>query len=158
MYFCTLYFWSQPAFKISSITIQRQTYILIGPSHTIIYWLDPDSLKQDLCQEFCEIIPMHLMYLRYVENLSFLSSNITFVLNMNVAISQRSKVMHRQSCDSPRDLLLMNSRWCSWMESGTCLWSWCQSWLVQLHSPFALINVFLLYTDTRTCLIHSWAT
>lgn len=49
MYFCSLYFWSQPAFKIFPVTIHTQTYILIRPSHTIIYCLGAESLKQHLC-------------------------------------------------------------------------------------------------------------
>lgn len=54
---------------------------------------------------------------------------------LNVAISQWSKVMHSHPYNSPSDLLLMNSRWCSQMEPGTCLLSWCQSWRCSCTLP-----------------------
>lgn len=53
MYLGTLYFLSfdlyTPAFKIFSITVQTQTFILIGPSHAIMCWPDADTLKQPWC-------------------------------------------------------------------------------------------------------------
>lgn len=72
--------------------------------------------------------------------------------------TRRSRVMHRRPCASPSNLLLMNSRRCSWMEPSACLSSWCQLWLLQSHSLSALTSVFLPCTSTRACLIHSWAT